>query len=210
MKITISNKKIEDKPSTDKEKGRFFGKKGSPNRIKFLTKEIELDELEQLIGEGFTLAYQYQNDDAMSRKAGYIGTDYIIIDIDGTDYSIEDVLSMSEHKPTIIHTTFSNMTEKKGYKHCYHLIYCMSSTLYGENNFTRAFQYFSKGIEGLVDPKAKDCHRVVFTSNCNLPHYEFVNTGIIYDVDFLPCQNLVFDEECPKVEASPLSTPPRN
>lgn len=179
MKITYSDKTLEAKPQ-GMSIGRYFGKKGADNRIKFRTEEHSIEDFERIVSEGHTLAYQCVGDDAMDRKTNYIGTDYIIIDIDSTDLTMDEVIDKATYKPTIIHTTFSNLTERKGNKYCYHLIYCLDETLYGEDNFNKAFSHFCRGIENLADRKAKDCHRITFTSNCALPSYEYRLLGDTY------------------------------
>lgn len=179
MKITYSNKTLTAKPQ-GMGIGKYFGSKGSANRIQFKTAERSIEDFQDIVSSGHTLAYQCVEDDVMNRKANYIGTDFIIIDIDSTDLTIDEVVERTTYKPTIIHTTFSNLTERKGNKYCYHLIYCMTETLYGEQNFDSAFAHFCCGIEDLVDSKAKDCHRITFTSNSTLPNYEYRLIGNTY------------------------------
>lgn len=179
MKISYSDKTLKAKPEKW-QFGKYFGKKGTSDRIQFKTAEHQIEDFEYIIASGHTLAYQCVGDDAMNRKAGYIGTDFIVIDIDGTELTIEEVLDKATFKPTIIHTTFSNQTKRKDYKFCYHLIYCMTETLYGEDNFNYAFSLFSGGIEDLVDINAKDCHRITFTSNRDLPNYQYRLIGNTY------------------------------
>lgn len=179
MKITISDKRLDHKPTN---MGRFFGKEGTPNRIQFKTGNYSWTDLGTFISNGYTLAYQCKEDDAMNRKDNYIGTDFIVIDVDSTDLTMDELVSRTVYKPTIIHTSFSNLTAAKNNKYCYHLIYCLDETLYGEDNFYRAFAHFSKGIESLVDQNAKDCNRVTFTSNSNLSFFECRLLGTIYSV----------------------------
>ena len=179
MKICYSDKRLESKPNRD-EIRKYFGKKGTSTSIHFETKECQVEDFKKIIANGHTLAYQCVGDDVMGGRKNYIGTDYIIIDIDSTDLTINELLDRTTYKPTIIHTTFSNLTENKNNKYCYHLIYCMNETLYGEDNFKYAFSHFSMGIENLVDQNAKDCHRITFTSNRSLPNYEYRFIGNIY------------------------------
>lgn len=179
MKISYSNKTLAAKPH-GRDIGRYFGRKDSPNRIKFKTVEHSVEDFESIISTGHTLSYQCEGDDSMNRKANYIGTDFIVIDIDSTDLSIDEVLDRAIYQPTIIHTTFSNLTESKNNKFCYHLIYCMKETLFGEANFNYAFTHFCRGIENLIDKRAKDCHRITFTSNSALPNYQYRLLGNTY------------------------------
>ena len=180
MKISYSNKTLNAKPS-GLELAKYFGKKGTSNRIQFNTIECQVEDIETIVANGHTLAYQYKEDNVMGdRRKNYIGTDFIIIDIDSIDLTMDEVIDRASYKPTIIHTTFSNLTEKKNNKYCYHLIYCMNETLYGEENFYRAFSLFCSGIEELVDQKAKDCHRITFTTNSSLPNYQYKLLGNTY------------------------------
>ena len=180
MRITYSDKVLKTKPK-GAELGKYFGKQGTSTRIKFKTMECQMEDLETIVANGHTLAYQYVRDDVMGdRKKNYIGTDFIIIDIDSTDLTIDKIIDRTTYKPTIIHTTFSNLTKDKHNKYCYHLIYCLEETLYGEDNFNYAFSHFSMGIENLVDQNAKDCHRITFTSNSRLPNYEYKFIGNTY------------------------------
>lgn len=180
MKISYSNKTLNAKPS-GLELAKYFGKKGTSNRIQFKTVECQVEDIETIVANGHTLAYQCKEDNVMEdRSKNYIGTDFIIIDIDSIDLTMDEVIDRASYKPTIIHTTFSNLTEKKNNKYCYHLIYCMNETLYGEENFYRAFSLFCSGIEKLVDQNAKDCHRITFTSNSRLPKYQYKFLGNIY------------------------------
>lgn len=176
MKVTYSDKTLTHKPQKW-EIGKYFGKKGTANRIQFKTEDLQPEDFEDIISNGHTLSYQVKGNDAMNRKENFIGTDFIVLDIDSTDLTINEVLEKAAYTPTIIHTTFSNLTEQKQNKHCYHLIYCLNETLYGEENFDYAFSQFSEGIEDFVDPQAKDCHRITFTSNSNLPNYEYRYLG---------------------------------
>ena len=183
IKVTISNKTTNRKP-TPQNIGAFFGKKNTSSRIIFKTVNFNLSTLETIVSSGYVLAYQCVNDDAMDRKAGYIGTQFIIVDVDAVDYSIEEMLSIAIHKPTIIHTSFSHLTEAKNNKACYHLIYCFNQTIYGEENFNAALSFVTSGYEHIVDDNAKDCHRIAFTSHYSLPNFQIINTSIIYNVDF--------------------------
>lgn len=180
MKVTVSDKTLRVKPQKW-EIGKYLGKEGMPNRIKFMTSELHIEDFENIISRGHTLAYLYIDDDVMgNRKKNYIGTDFIIIDIDATDLTIDEVLGKASYKPTIIHTTLSNLTKNKNFKYCYHLIYCMTDTLCGEENFNYAFSHFCSGIEDLIDKNAKDCHRIIFTSNSALPNYQYRFLGNTY------------------------------
>jgi hypothetical protein len=104
-----------------------------------------------------------------------------------------DFVERIKYKPTVVHTTFSNLTEQKGNKWCFHLIYCFDEVIKGEDNFRFVFDKLTEDYSEWVDNCAKDCHRVIFTSNKNLPNYICKDYGIIYKVkDFL--SNTVVEE----------------
>ena len=200
MKVTYSDKTLTHKPQKW-EIGKYFGKKGTANRIQFKTEDLQPEDFEDIISNGHTLSYQVKGNDAMNRKENFIGTDFIVLDIDSTDLTINEVLEKAAYTPTIIHTTFSNLTEQKQNKHCFHLIYCLEETLYGEENFNYAFSHFCEGIENLVDPQAKDCHRITFTSNSNLPNYEYKFLGNTYSASTFGAykneyDSMVYDSDC--------------
>lgn len=205
MRITYSDKVLKTKPK-GAELGKYFGKQGTSTRIKFKTMECQMEDLETIVANGHTLAYQYVRDDVMGdRKKNYIGTDFIIIDIDSTDLTIDKIIDRTTYKPTIIHTTFSNLTKDKHNKYCYHLIYCLEETLYGEDNFNYAFSHFSMGIENLVDQNAKDCHRITFTSNSRLPNYEYKFIGNTYSTsDIKDTTETINGKEVRQAELSDL------
>ena len=193
IKVTISNKKCDSKPVN---KGKFFGGKNSPDRIKFKTGIFSISTFENIVSEDYVLSYQCRNDDAMNRKSGYVGTQFIVVDVDELDYSMDEMMSIALHKPTIIHTSFSHKTAVKNYKSCYHLIYCFSDTIYGETNFDIALKYVTEGYENIVDERAKDCHRICFTTSSTLDNYQLVNTGVIYDFNtIMSSQDNVYEDD---------------
>ena len=179
MIITVGNTPVVEKPRTKEDNALYF------SNLTFADYTANLDELEQLIGKGFTLAYKMKdsqwNCKGYARKKNYVGTDFICVDVDETDETPEAFLQRVKYKPTIIHTTFSNLTEHKHNNYCYHAIYVFSKTLYGEDNFYSMWNILTQDIN--FDKAAKDCKRVIFTSNSSLPEYFCKRTDIIYNPD---------------------------
>ncbi len=179
MRITIANKPVKgDKPRTKLERNIYF------KNLQFHSETILPEDFESIVGKGYTISYTYKdntfyrNDDYT--KNNYVGTDYIVIDVDSIMIDPETFISGIKYKPTLYHTTFSNLTSYKEYKYCYHLVYCLDEFITGEDNFRTFFYLLSKDYWEKVDKKAKDCHRCIFTSNSELPNYKYVYLGHIY------------------------------
>lgn len=181
MKLTISNKTLKSKPSSDKEKGTYF------KDIQFKTGNFDLPTIKKIIESGYTLTYLYK-DDVFTRKDSYmknnyLGTQFICVDIDECDKDLNTFVLTAKYKPTFAHTTFSNKTAVKGFKNCFHLYYCFDSIIYNESNFNSVFAQLTNDYAEDVDKCAKDCHRCIFTTNSTLDNYEWYNSDNIYKVN---------------------------
>lgn len=202
MQFTLSNLTLQNKPTRDG-MGKFLG------GLKFSTRNIPLTQVKQAIEEGYTLTYLYKDTDfsykGYNKTKNYRGTNYIIVDVDKCEQSPEDFVKELTYKPTIYHTTFSNLTERNGGKYCFHLIYCLSQTVYGEDNFRQLFNTFTNDYADQVDDQARDCHRIVFTSNKALPNFEYYCSGIVYDPTLF-----ITDEQAATIEhdTAPQATTP--
>lgn len=179
MKITIANKPVKgDKPRTKLERDIYF------KNLQFHSETISPEDFESIVGKGYTISYTYKDNTFYRKddytKSNYVGTDYIVIDVDSIMIDPETFISGIKYKPTLYHTTFSNLTSYKDYKYCYHLVYCLDEFITGEDNFMTFFYLLSKDYWEKVDKKAKDCHRCIFTSNSELPNYQYVYLGHIY------------------------------
>lgn len=184
MKITVANKKLDVKPSGDEEKKAYF------SGLVLKQRDIDIEEMEEIVSEGVTVSYIYK-DEEFTRKAGYmkrnyVGTQFIAVDIDRCGIPASEFVKGIEHMPTIFHTTFSNMTEEKGFKHCFHLIYVFDEMIYGEEDYAKVFDILTADYSAFVDRQAKDPHRMFFTSSGGLPGFEYGFTGVIYKAgDFI-------------------------
>lgn len=184
MRISVGSKRLKNKPDTQQEKTRYF--KG----LKFKTEDFSNDKIKKMIGKGTTITYLYK-DDVFDRtnhymSNNYLGTQFICVDIDKCNIPPSDFVDMIKYKPSVLHTTFSNLTQRKENKFCYHLLYFFDEIIYGEDNFKDVFNSLTDDYKEYVDKQARDCHRVMFTSNSSLPHYEFYDYGITYKVsDFI-------------------------
>ena len=185
MKITIANKKLLTKPQTVQEKKGYF------NNLLFKSGNFQIDTFKKVIENGCTITYLFK-DDVFDRSNHYMvnnykGTQFICVDIDKCDISPKAFIENIKYKPTFYHTTFSNLTEVKDNKYCFHLIYCFDEVVEGEDNFSRVFNTLTSDYTEYVDDEAKDCHRVIYTSNSTLPNFEYGESNIIYKVqDLLP------------------------
>lgn len=181
MRISIGNKKLTTKPNTQKETGIYF------KDLKFKTGDFDPKDFSEIIGSGYTITYLFK-DEVFDRsgsymKSNYIGTQFICVDVDRCEIPPLDFISGIKYKPSIIHTTFSNLTAKKDNKYCFHLIYFFDKIIYGEDNFQQVFDILTEDYKKHVDGNAKDCHRVMFTSNSNLSNYEYYNYDVCYRLD---------------------------
>lgn len=189
--------------------GRFFGKKGTNSRIKFNKYSLTPDQLQDIIGNGHVIGYFC--DDVMCRKSSYKGTQYIVVDIDEVTYTATELMQMMKYTPTVLYTSYSNLTATKNYKYCYHLIYIFDQILWGEDNFYKMFNLFTTDYKTLIDTNAKDCHRITFGSNSKLPNYQYIYTDTIYKVDdykeYLAKTNYVREnkQENKKISKTPKS-----
>ena len=179
MRITIANKPVKvDKPRTKLERDIYF------KNLQFHSETISPEDFESIVGNGYTISYTYKDNTFYRKgdytKKNYVGTDYIVIDVDSIMIDPETFISGIKYKPTLYHTTFSNLTSYKNYKYCYHLVYCLDEFITGEDNFMTFFYLLSKDYWKKVDKKAKDCHRCIFTSNSELPNYKYGYLGRIY------------------------------
>lgn len=181
MKISISNKVLKEKPNTQKEKSDYF------KNLKFKTENLSNETIKEIVDNGYTITYLYRDNEFdrgnhyMSKS--YKGTQFICVDIDKSEISPTEFIEHVKYKPSVIHTTFSNLTEKKDNKYCFHLIYFFDQIIYGENNFKKVFKLLTEDYIEHVDKQAMDCHRVMFTSNSSLKDYEYYDYDITYKVD---------------------------
>lgn len=184
MKITLANKKLLTKPYNNIDKAKYF------KNLRFKTGNFKQETFKKIIENGYTITYLYKDDEfertTNYMSANYVGTQYICVDIDAVDISPIEFAESVKFKPTYIHTTFSNLTPQKENKYCYHLIYCFDEIILGEENFHTVFQKLTEDYTDYVDNAAKDCHRVIFTTNSKLENYYFKDYNIIYKVkDFV-------------------------
>lgn len=193
MIISISSKSLTEKPNTQKEKSDYF------KNLKFKTEDFSKDDIKEIIDKGYTITYLYKDNEFdrghhyMSNN--YLGTQFICVDIDKCDVSPKEFVDMIKHKPSVLHTTFSNLTEKKDYKYCYHLLYFFDQIIYGENNFHYVFNLLTEDYKEYIDKQAMDCHRVMFTTNSSLNNYEYYDYGITYKVnDFISDEDNDWDK----------------
>lgn len=185
MKISIANIPLSAKPKRENGEMAKYMKE-----LVFRTGDFPQYQFKDIIKNGYTITYLFK-DATFTRQNhymtnNYVGTQFICVDVDKVDVDAETFAESLKFKPTIIHTTFSNLTAEKEFKYCFHLIYCFDEVIEGEQNFTTVFQKLTSDYEEYVDSNAKDCHRVIFTTNSNLENFQYIENDIIYKVsDFI-------------------------
>lgn len=176
MNITISNKQIIAKPTDFNE----FQKD-----LVFTTVNCSADDFKTIIDNGFTLTFNYKDKSftykGYKKKENYKSTQFICVDIDECKFTAEQIMEKMMYKPSFYQTSFSHKTEKKGFLNCYHFYYILSEEVFGEYNYGILYNAFITGVSDLVDPRAKDCHRIFYTSNKNNQNYESQAFGNIYN-----------------------------
>ena len=210
MYITIADKGLVSKPSRT-DAGRYFA------NTTFTTYNIELEDWEQYIGNGYTITYLYR-DNKFQRKEGYaknnyVGTQFICVDVDECDIDPDTFVASIAYKPTIYHTTFSNQTEAKHNKYCFHLLYCFEDIVWGECEFNQVFHEICKDYQDYVDTKAKDCHRCIYTSNSSLKNYVYQCTNITYHIsDFIKdrIEDTSCSYKCLRIDSLDIPSPSHN
>ena len=205
MRLSISNKTLKQKPCTQKEKSGYF--KG----LKFKTKDLSNESIKDIIDTGYTITYLYDNNEFDRRNHymsnNYKGTQFICVDIDKSDISPTEFIEHVKYKPSVLHTTFSNLTEKKDNRYCFHLLYFFDEIIYGEDNFHKVFSLLTEDYIKYVDKQAMDCHRLMFSSNSSLNNYEYYDYGIIYRVnDFIRRE----DNDWDKISAADIYNNSKN
>ena len=183
MKVTIStNKFFEIKPNANE-----IGKELSD--AEFETIDVKPSDFSTIVEKGCVLScncnsvkYGYHYD----KKANYKGIQFVLIDVDECDLSIEEILNRMKYKPTVFHSSYSHLKENKQFKNCYHLYFFLDEEIEGIENYTKLFDIFSEGIEDILDCKVKCPHRIVFTNFKNNYNFEYHQNDTIYKVkDFL-------------------------
>ena len=182
MKITIAVDPVKEKPRTIEECNEYF------RGLKFKTGNFPISYWKEIIEKGYTVTYCFKDDEFIRKKGyqkdNYLGTEFIVVDVDELDEDPETFVSKLKYQPTIYHTTFSNLTEYKNNKPCIHLIYCFNEFIAGEKNFNIIFDKLVEGIK--FDKKARDCHRCIFTSNSELKGFKYWDKGKVYNIsDFI-------------------------
>ena len=183
MKVTIStNKFFERKPNANE-----IGKELSD--AVFETIDIKPSDFSTIVEKGCVLScncnsvkYDYHYD----KKTKYKGIQFVLIDVDECDLSIDEILNRMKYKPTVVHSSYSHLNENKQFKNCYHLYFFLDEEIEGIENYTKLFNIFSEGIDDILDSKVNCPQRIVFTNHKNNEHFEYHQNDTIYKVkDFI-------------------------
>lgn len=179
MKVTIStNKFFERKPNANE-----IGKELSD--AEFETIDIKPSDFSTIVEKGCVLScncnsvkYGYHYD----KKANYRGIQFVLIDVDESDLSIDEILNRMKYKPTVVHSSYSHLNENKQFLNCYHLYFFLDEEIEGIENYTKLFNIFSEGIEDILDSKVNCPQRIVFTNHKDNEHFEYHQNDTIYKV----------------------------
>lgn len=183
IKISVSNKRLDKKPPKWLY-GKYF------DGLRFETNDYDRIQLKDLIDNGYSLTYVFK-DNEFERKDSYmtnfyVGTQFIVVDIDKCDIPPSEFILKIKHKPSIYHTSFGNLTKEKDYKYCYHLIYVFDKIIYGKENYKKMYYTLAEDYWDFTDKQARDCLRVFFSTSSVIPNYEYKDFNITYRVnDFL-------------------------
>lgn len=196
MLISVSNKACKTKPIKGVESAQYF------KDLKFTKMDLNINpnEFEKYYSAGYTFTYLYSTEcdedgwfaKSKGTKDNYIGTQVIIVDIDGAEHPLNAFIASLKYKPTFAHSSFLSQTALKDYKYSFHLYYCFDRVIVGEDAYRVVFDKIVEGM-GHVDECAKDCHRCFYTSMSNLPTYQkYYNPENLYKVsDFIDEASLV-------------------
>lgn len=113
------------------------------NNLTFHTVDIQLEELKEKLGQGYTFSGLYSHKGEWKNtgkgilKNNYIGSYTVNIDLDEQDMPMEEKLEQIELLPTLAYRTFSNDDSKGKYR--YRFIYVFDNIIIGESNYEKIF-----------------------------------------------------------------------
>ena len=129
------------------------------NNLTFNTVDIQLEELKEKLGQGYTFSGIYSHKGEWKNtgkgilKNHYIGSYTVNIDLDEQEMPMEEKLEQITLLPTIAYKTFSNDDSKGKYR--YRFIYVFDNIILGELNYEKIFNEIC-GINGFdYDKNAK-------------------------------------------------------
>lgn len=181
MQVTISENKLTKKSFTG---------------LKFKQIQCNPSDLVQFIKDGRVFSYN-QSETSFSHKGhsyrnSFVDTQLIIVDIDKVDIANDDMVDMlnkQQYRPYLVHTTYSNRTDRKDNKYCYHIIYVFNDVITGAQAFQDVYNTITNEYSHLVDKNADDCHRIMYSSHATLPNFFLHVFGNILDskeLDIIP------------------------
>ena len=113
------------------------------NNLTFHTVDLQLEELKEKLGQGYTFSGIYSHKGEWKNtgkgilKNHYIGSYTVNIDLDEQDMPMEEKLEQIELLPTLAYRTFSNDDSKGKYR--YRFIYVFDNIIIGESNYEKIF-----------------------------------------------------------------------
>lgn len=174
MQISLSTKIFTSKPTNSTEY----------NDISLVT--IDVTNSQEAIMQYFTNGnavcgifkdYIFNRENHYMRD-NYVGTDFLIVDVDNEDNCGYDWIEALSPKPTLWTTTFS---ANENNCRC-HIVYVFNETLYGSNAYTALWNDITSGYPFKADTNARSPKRLFFTTNPSLPFFRRGWIGSTLDV----------------------------
>lgn len=113
------------------------------NNLTFHTVDLQLEELKEKLGQGYTFSGIYSHKGEWKNtgkgilKNHYIGSYTVNIDLDCQEIPMEEKLEQITLLPTLAYKTFSNDDSKGKYR--YRFIYVFDNIILGESNYEKIF-----------------------------------------------------------------------
>ena len=174
MQISLSTKVFDKKPTNSSEY----------NDISFVTHDITNSQevIMQYFTNGNAISGIYKdnyfNRENHYMRDNYVGSDFLIVDVDNDDYNGYNWINTLNPKPTLWTTTFSANEHNC---HC-HIVYVLNETLYGSDAYSTLWNDITSGYPFQADRNARSPKRLFFTTNPSLPFFKCGWIGGTLDV----------------------------
>ena len=151
MQITLSTTGSKTKPKL--------------NNLIFHTVDLQIEELKDKLGQGFTISGLYDHKGEWKNtgkgvlKNHYIGSYTVNIDLDDQEIPMEEKLEQIELIPTLAYKTFSNVDFKGKYR--YRFIYVFDSIILGEENYEKLFNEICNANNFNYDRNARVGYKII-------------------------------------------------
>lgn len=122
--------------------GRTKPKEIDFKRMKFCKQRITLSQFEELVRDGRTFAYCFNDGGKVFRttdktKENFRYTEVICYDMDYFDTPMDSYIKQLPYKPTLAYTTYSNGMEGEGFR--FRLMYVFNEPIIGVDDYVRTY-----------------------------------------------------------------------